>query len=97
MAAIQVTSMAIRSESFQSSGVALRQIRYDLGLTLRDVHAASMRLAKVRGNRRFALSPSGLHEIETMNRVPSVYALNMLAIVYKLPLDELLKVYGIKI
>ena len=79
----------------RDSGAALRDIRNDLGLTLRNVHHASLTLAMRKNDGRLAISASGLFEIETKGRVPSMHRLYALSIIYKRPLCELLLLYGI--
>ena len=78
-------------------GVELRSIRQNLGLTMRDVHAASLKIAKQRNNRCFVTPPSRLHAIETENATPSLWRLYTLAVVYERTLDELLFFYGIDV
>src|SRR5947208_3532902 len=66
------------------AGNNLRASRERLGLTMRDVESASMRLAARHGNDEFVINPSRLSDIETKGLVPSVYRLYTLAIVYRL-------------
>ena len=78
-----------------SSGQRLRGLREELGLTIRDVEAASGRIAARRGNEDFAISPSRLSDIETKGILPNVYRLYSLAVIYRRDLRELLGWYGI--
>jgi len=64
---------------------------------MRDVHAASLKIAKRRNNRSFVISPNGLHAIETKNATPSLWRWYTLAVVYGRTLDELLSFYGIDV
>src|SRR5207245_10612608 len=73
----------------------LRASRERLGLTMRDVESASMRLAARHGNDEFVINPSRLSDIETKGLVPSVYRLYTLAIVYRCDLREILSWYGV--
>lgn len=75
-------------------GRKLRGVREDLGFTLRDVHAASLRLASRHHNRRLAISPGRLSMIETKNEVPSIFRLYALAQIYERDVRELLTFYG---
>src|SRR5947208_16599185 len=76
------------------AGNNLRASRERLGLTMRDVESASMRLAARHGNDEFVINPSRLSDIETKGLVPSVYRLYTLAIFYRCYLHEILSIYG---
>ena len=78
-----------------SSGERLRATRLALGLSLRDVQGASLKLAKQLRDRRFTLPASRLHEFEVKDWVPRVHRLYTLAHVYGCDLKELLGWYGI--
>ena len=78
-----------------SSGQRLRALREELGLTIRDVEAASGRIASRHGNEDFAISPSRLSDIETKGILPNVFRLYSLAVIYRRDLRELLGWYGI--
>ena len=78
-----------------SSGQRLRTLREELGLTIRDVEAASERIAARHSNEDFALSPSRLSDIETKGILPNVYRLYSLAVIYRQDLRELLRWYGV--
>lgn len=77
------------------AGNNLRAARERLGLTMRDVESASMRLAARHGNEEFVINPSRLSDIETKGLVPSIYRLYTLAIVYRCDLREILSWYGV--
>jgi len=76
-------------------GHLLRNVREQLGLTLRDVEVASTRIASKYRNNEFAIPLSRLSEIETKGVVPSVFRLHSLAVVYRRDIRELLAMYGI--
>lgn len=76
-------------------GRKLRSVREELGLTLREVHKASLRLAAKHRNRRLVLSPGRLSMIETKNEVPSIFRLFALAAIYRRDIKELLTFYGL--
>lgn len=78
-----------------SWGRKLRAIREEMGLTLRDVHKASLTLAGRHRNRRLVLSPGRLSMIETKNEVPSIFRLYALSLIYRRDIKELLKHYGL--
>src|SRR6266704_5202997 len=77
------------------AGNNLRASRERLGLTMRDVESASMRLAARHGNDEFVINPSRLSDIETKGLVPSIYRLYSLSIVYRCDLREILAWYGV--
>jgi len=77
------------------TGQHLRTRRLSLGLTLRDVHVASLGLARELRKPAFVLPASRLHDIETKKITPSIYRLYTLARVYRCRLTELLSWYGI--
>ena len=64
-----------------TAGQRLRALREQLGLTIRDVEAASVRIASKHSNEDFALSLSRLSDIETKGILPSLYRLYSLAVV----------------
>jgi len=64
-------------------GQNLRVLREQLGLTMRDVETATLRIADKHGNEEFSIPPSRLSDIETKGLVPSVFRLYSLAIVYR--------------
>lgn len=69
-------------------GLRLRQIRERLGLTYRDVEAASIEIAAKRGRPDFILHISRLADIENRNVVPGLHKLYSLAVIYHLdPLE----------
>ncbi len=78
-----------------SAGQRLRALREQLGLTIRDVEAASLRIAARHQNDDFALSLSRLSDIETKGILPSLYRLYSLAVIYRRDIRELLSWYGI--
>src|SRR5579883_2728493 len=80
-----------------SGGTNFRALREQLGMTMRDVENASMRIAVKHGNDEFALPPSRLSDIETKGVVPSIYRLYSLAIIYRRDISELFSWYGIEL
>jgi len=73
----------------------LRAIRKKRGLTLRDVYERSLRIARERGRKDFAIPPSRLHEFEKQGVVPSIFRLYSLARIYECSLPKVLSWYGI--
>src|SRR5450755_3564659 len=78
-----------------AAGLNLRGVRERLGLTMREVESASVRIAERHGHDEFAISPSRLSDIETKGLVPSVFRLYSLAVIYRCDLREVLTWYGI--
>jgi transcriptional regulator with XRE-family HTH domain len=78
-------------------GLRLRQVRERLGLTYRDVEAASYELALRRGSPDFVLHISRLADIENRNVVPGLHKLYALAVLYHLNPLELFGWFGVPI
>ena len=76
-------------------GSALRRLREGMGLTTREVEAASARLALRYQNKRYVVRISRLCEFENWGTTPSIYSLYSLAVIYQKDLDSLLRLYGI--
>ncbi|PYV50916.1 MAG: hypothetical protein DMG96_36500 [Acidobacteria bacterium] len=76
-------------------GKELRAIRQQLGLSLRDVHAASLSIARKHRLSAFVISPSRLHHIETKGAIPGIHRVYTLARIYGRTLNEILSLYGI--
>jgi hypothetical protein len=66
-----------------------------LGLSLRDVHRASLKLAQKLRNRKFTVPASRLHDCEVKNVIPSIHRLYTLARVYGCDFRELCSWYGV--
>lgn len=78
-----------------SAGKKLRELREQMGLTLRDVEISSTSLAQIRGIEEFTINPSRLSDIETKGVIPSVYRLYTLSVIYRADFTELLRLYGV--
>jgi transcriptional regulator with XRE-family HTH domain len=87
--------MANRRERQTNSGAKLRAIRQQLGWPMREVHAASVALAKKHRQPAFVIPPSRLHDIERNNKIPSIPRLYSLARIYGRTLNDLLSLYAI--
>ncbi|HLK49478.1 MAG TPA: helix-turn-helix transcriptional regulator [Bryobacteraceae bacterium] len=77
------------------TGEKLRKIRERLKLTYRDVEQASQQLAQRRGSNEFLIPLSRLADIENNGKVPSLFRLYTLCVVYRLEFPEVLRWYGI--
>ncbi len=78
-----------------SAGQDLRKIRDRLGLTMRDVEAASQSISQRHGSEEYLIPPSRLSDIETKGVTPSVFRFYSLAAIYHRPVRALLQLYGI--
>ena len=87
--------MANPRERQSKPGAALRAIRQQLGWSMREVHTATVALAKKSRQPAFVIPPSRLHNIESKNKIPSIHRLYALALSYGRTLNELLSLYGI--
>ncbi len=90
-----VSLMAKRRGKQANPGAELRAIRQQLGWSMREVHAASLDIAKQHRQPAFVIAPSVLHRIETRNSIPSIHRLYALALIYGRKLKEILFLYGI--
>jgi len=80
-----------------SGGQNLRALREKLGLTMRDVEGASVRIAARHRNEEFAVPPSRLSDVETKGVIPSIYRMYSLSIIYRKDIRELLSWYGVEL
>ncbi len=78
-----------------AAGQRLRIIREHKGLTIRDVEAASMRLAEKYQNEDYFVPVSRLSDVETKGVVPNIFKLYALAAIYCMTFDELVALYGV--
>lgn len=80
-----------------TAGQRLRQLREQLGFNMRDVEAASLRIAAEHKNDDFAIPLSRLSDLESKGVTPSIYRIYTLSIIYRRDLRELLSWYGIDV
>jgi len=78
-------------------GEKLRMLRESLGLNMRDVEAASERIAKRHRDDEFLIQISRLSHIETKRIVPSIQRLYTLSVIYRVDIRELMVLYGIDV
>jgi len=69
------------------------QVRRELGLTLRDVVSQSAQIAAHHRNRRFQASRTKLGEMERHSRPASIHQACTLALLYSVPVCEVLSWY----
>lgn len=79
------------------AGDRLRNLREELGLTLRDVEAASTRIAELHQNTDYVLPISRLSDIETKSIVPSIFRLYSIAVIYRRSIQEVMTLFGINL
>jgi hypothetical protein len=77
------------------AGDHLRKLRESLGLSLRDIEAASLKISLVHGSQKFAIPFSRLRHIETSTSVPSIHRLYSLSVIYHVELASLMEWYGV--
>jgi hypothetical protein len=77
------------------AGRKLRQARERLSLRYRDVVDASLRIADRRKNPNFAVALSRLADIENKGIVPSIHRVYTLCAIYRLPVSDVLRWYGV--
>lgn len=73
----------------------LRAVREELGLTMRDVEAASERIAYRRHNQEYLVPISRLSDFETKGVIPNIYRLYSLAAIYRRDFRDALSWYGV--
>lgn len=93
---VQISDSAQQTSSTldaAGAGRQLRLIRESLGLTVREVEAATLALAQAHSNSEYGIVISQISDIETKGRVPSIYRLHALSIVYRRDIRDLLSLY----
>lgn len=78
-----------------SGGHKLRNLREQLGLTMRDVETASAKIAERHGNDEYAIPPSRLSDIETKGVIPNVYRMYSFAVIYRRDIRDVMAWYGV--
>ena len=86
-----------RKNRVKQAGNRLRELREKLGFSMRDVQASSASLARRSHNRAFKFGISRLSQYEAQGVVPNIYALSALAVIYRRPMRELLRWYGVRL
>jgi transcriptional regulator with XRE-family HTH domain len=76
-------------------GHGLRQIREELGLTLKDVEAQSRQIAEACQNQEYLFTAGRLSQVENSFSLPSLYKLASLSQIYQIAYRELLRLYGV--
>lgn len=77
------------------AGKRMCKMREKLGLTMRDVHQLSKKIAGSVRNPDYLVAPSRLCDIERKGATPNLYRLHALSLAYDSKVEQLLKFYGI--
>lgn len=80
-----------------TGGEYLRFMREKLGLTIRDVEAATNQIASRHGTLEYSVSLSRLSDIETKGIVPNLHKLYSLSVVYRKDIRDLMLAFGIDV
>jgi hypothetical protein len=70
-------------------------MRETLGLSVRAVEAASIKIAERHANQDYLLPISRLSDIETKGVLPNLYRLYSLSVIYRVNIQELLRVFNV--
>lgn len=79
------------------AGRRLREIREGLGLTLKNVEEQSRRIVAAQEDFYYLITAGRLSQIENSNSLPGLYKLATLSIIYRLPLTEMFRIYGVEV
>ena len=79
----------------EDAGQKLKKARDRLGLRVRDVEQASIKIAKKYHNDEFEVLINRISDIENRSLVPSVHKLYSLCAIYRLDFDEVMEWFGI--
>jgi transcriptional regulator with XRE-family HTH domain len=71
----------------------LRQIRFRLGITTRDVDQISRKIAEQENNPDYMISHARLVQIETGESTPSIYKIFTLSAIYGIKMSDILSLY----
>ncbi len=73
----------------------LKDIRFKLGITTRDVAEFSQKIAEAESNPEFQISNAWLTQIENSDSVPSIFKLYTLSSIYRVKFTDMLRLYGV--
>jgi len=73
----------------------LKDIRFRLGVTTRDVAEFSQKIADNEKNAEFQISNAWLTQVENSDSVPSIFKLYSLSAIYHVKFSDLLLLYGV--
>lgn len=92
---VQAGRVIWRGMSFQRPGDHLRELRFRLGISTREVESLSQKIAEEENNPEFQISNAWLTQVENTESVPSIYKLFSLAAIYRIKFTDLLRFYGV--
>jgi transcriptional regulator with XRE-family HTH domain len=73
----------------------LKNIRFRLGITTREVADFSQKIAEAEGNSEYHISNAWLTQVENSDSVPSIFKLYSLSAIYRIKFTDLLLLYGV--
>lgn len=73
----------------------LKEIRFRLGITTREVAEFSQKIAEAERNPEFHISNAWLTQVENSDSVPSIFKLYSLSCIYRIKFTDLLLLYGV--
>ncbi len=73
----------------------LKNIRFRLGITTREVADFSQKIAEAEGNPEYHISNAWLTQVENSDSVPSIFKLYSLSSIYRIKFTDLLLLYGV--
>ena len=73
----------------------LKNLRFRLGITTREVADFSQKIAQAEGNPEFQISNAWLTQVENSDSVPSIFKLYSLSAIYRIKFTDLLLIYGV--
>src|SRR5262249_24660362 len=73
----------------------LKDIRFRLGISTRDVAEFSQKSTEAEGNPEFHISNAWLTQVENSDSVPSIFKLYSLSAIYRIKFTDLLVLYGV--
>ena len=79
-----------------TAGERLRQIRIERSLKLKDVERQSHQIAIEKGVPAYALTSGRLSQIENGDSIPGVFKIASLSLIYDIPYEDILQLYGIE-
>ena len=96
MIIVRVKNRKTRRVRAKHAGARLNALRRKLGLSMRETQAETAKLARRQQNHALKCPISRLSAYEAQGVIPSIYALHAMSVVYKRPMRELLRWYGIR-
>jgi transcriptional regulator with XRE-family HTH domain len=80
-----------------TSGEALRSMRSQSGISMRDVEESSRIIAEKEGCAEYFVSTAWLTQLENTDSTPSIYKIFTLSMVYGVTYAEILRLYGVDV